>query len=73
MTAQQARDVAKAAMSADLSQVYKDISDIAAKGDFDMHIYRTLTANQKSELETHGFKVSDVSERNETVINISWK
>lgn len=71
-TANQARDLAKAANTADLTKVYQAIETYAKKGDYRMHIYYALTTEQKSELTDNGFKVTDLTERNETCIEISW-
>lgn len=72
MKATEARRVAEAANTANLEEVYQQIEDWSKKGDFYFHIYYTLTKEQKAELEENGYVITDVSDRNETCINISW-
>lgn len=72
MKATEARMVAEAANTANLEEVYQQIELWAKKGDFAFHIYYTLTKEQKAQLEGDGYVVTDVSERMETCINISW-
>jgi hypothetical protein len=72
MTAKEARELAQVANTADLTEVYQAIETFAKNGDYRMHIYYALAPSQKKELIENGFKVTDVSERGETVIEISW-
>ncbi len=73
MKAAEAREIAKAANTADMTEIYKAIKTFADKGDLFTHIYTPLTTLQYAELRANGYKVEDVSSRNETCISISWK
>lgn len=73
MKAIEARSIAEAARTANLAEVYESIKRFAELGDSFTHIYYNLSKEQKAELEENGYVVTDVSERNEICINISWE
>jgi hypothetical protein len=73
MKAEEARQIAVAARTGKIEEIYKGIELAAKRGDYFTHVYFLIHRNDKSQLEADGFKIADVSERNETCINISWE
>ena len=73
MKAEEARKIAAAANTGNLIEIKKAIKTFAKKGDLYTHVYFIVTPEQKQQLEREGYKVDDVSERNETCIRISWE
>lgn len=73
MKANEARQIAKDAQTGKLPEIYEGIKRAAEMGDYMTHVYFFIHPKDKKTLEDDGYKITDVSDRNETCINISWK
>lgn len=73
MKAVEAKIMADTANTGTLEEVYKVINEAAKKGEYITHLYFRLLPKQINELRENGFDVTDVTDRNETCICISWE
>lgn len=74
MTAQQAKELAQQNRRlTDLSHAEEEILKAANAGKNKCHIYRSIHKDTIEELIDLGYKVLDVSERNEICIEISFE
>jgi hypothetical protein len=71
MRANEARKNAVAASTGNMKEIYHAIKVASKKGD--MEIFRDqLFGEQIQQLQKDGYKVEDVSERNDSSYRISW-
>lgn len=72
MKANEARKIAEAANTANLTDVYNEIKKKAEEGEFTAYVYRIMKPDQIAELESNGFKVQRIDDPGETIYQIDW-
>jgi len=72
MKAEEARKLSEKNQPVELDEVYECIQKACEEGKYLIHFYEVLTHAQIEELRKQGYKVKDISERNETIIRIDW-
>jgi hypothetical protein len=73
MNASEAVKISNKSNNIHLGEVYEAIDTYANQGDYFMHVYRLLMPEQIKDLEEKGYRVEDVSRKDETVYRISWE
>lgn len=72
MKAQEARQLAEAAQTGKLPEIYDAIKSAAEKGDYRTHVYFIVDPKDKVTLEGDGFKVTSMDDPREICYEISW-
>lgn len=73
MKASIARNLMNGVKENSMLSIYIDIRKAAKKGEDHIYVYELLSEPVKTRLCLDGYSIVDVSERNETIIKISWK
>lgn len=72
MKAEEARDLAAAAMTGKLDEIYAAIKSAAEKGDYRTHVYFTIDPKDQKTLRDDGFKVTNCEDPREVCWEINW-